>query len=72
MFDIYNRQNAMVSGFESQVVHNHPKNKALEQDMKVCLKRDIKDVRRKTSGATNYLDRIDSAEYGLEIFTSVI
>lgn len=70
--DIAHRQDAMTHGFENDNLFNHPKNKALEHDLKVCLRRDLKDTRRDTTGTVNYLDRIDSAEYGFEPFTGVL
>ncbi len=50
----------------------HPKNKPLVLDMRACVKADINDTKRKTSGTTNYLDRIDTSEYGIEFYTPII
>lgn len=63
-FEIGNRQDWTHIGFENKVIYMNPKNKALMDDFKVCVKRDKDDHRRKTTSTTNYLDRIDSFENG--------
>ena len=70
--DIEHRQDAMKVGLQNKSLWISPKNQNLIQDIKVCVKRDLNDSRRKTSGNTNYLDRLDSAENGFWPFVPII
>ena len=65
------RQDMVTAGLEQGAIKIHEKNKHLIQDMKSCTKADINKPERKTSGRTNYLDRIDSMENGVIPFASV-
>lgn len=72
MWGIEERQDMISNGIENKSIQIHKANKALVSDMQVCVKRDIQDPRRKTSGDTNYLDRLDSAENGIIPFAGII
>lgn len=61
-----------MAGFDNKSIYMHPKNKALKMDFEKCIKRDKNDPRRKTTGTTNYLDRIDSMENGVIPFAGII
>lgn len=61
-----------MAGFRSGRILLHPKNKQLVDDFETCVKRDKGDPRRKTSGTTNYLDRIDSMEQGVIQYASIV
>ncbi len=50
----------------------HHKNKLLVNDMEICVKSDRDRPERKTSGKTNYLDRIDSFENAFIPFIGLI
>ena len=71
-YNIIARQDWTQLGFENKVLFLHPENKALEDDFKTCLKDDIQSPKRKTTGNTNYLDRIDSMENSFLPFVGVI
>ena len=71
-YNIIARQDWTQLGFENKVLFLHPDNKALEDDFRTCLKDDIQSPKRKTTGKTNYLDRIDSMENAFLPFVSVI
>ncbi len=72
LFGIIQRQDTTILGLETHLVAIHPKNKSLVNDMRLCQKQDLNSSVRKTTGNTNYLDRIDSGEYGLEPFSPII
>jgi len=71
-FNIEARQEWTELGFGNGRLRNHPANKGLEQDIKVCIKEDYNKAKRKTAGRTNYLDRIDSMENGFIPFLGSI
>ena len=71
-WDLIERQNLTHMGFSSGIVYNHIDNKSLETDMNVCVRQDVSSPKRKASGRTNYLDRIDSMEQGLIEFGFII
>lgn len=61
-YSLIERQKFTHFGFLNKVLFNHIENEALEQDFRVCQRSDYQKEERKTSGTTNYLDRIDSFE----------
>ena len=71
-YDIISRQDIMENAFKFKILYNHKDNKAFEDDIKTTVKADINSPKRKTSGATNYLDRIDPTEYAMYPFLGTI
>ncbi len=69
---IIQRQQMTKIGFDNKIVYNHPKNKQLENDIRNCQRAEISNEKRKTSGLTNYLDRIDSMENGIIEYKNII
>lgn len=72
VFDIQNRQDLLAIGLENKRIYINPENIELVNDIKVCQKADIKSPKRKTSGNTNYLDRIDSMENAMIPFAHIL
>lgn len=68
-FDIIPRQDKIEVGFNEKVIFIHPDNKDYMNDIKVCQKADIHSPKRKTTGTTNYLDRIDAVEYSTQPYS---
>lgn len=66
LFSIAERQNKTILGITNGTLYFHPDNTALITDMKKCVKAEKYSPERKTTSSTNYLDRIDSMEYGLQ------
>lgn len=71
-YDIIERQDLLENGIKNKVIFIDSKNNLLIDDIKECVKADVQSPKRKTSGNTNYLDRIDSVEYGLYPFVGII
>lgn len=71
-FGIAPRQDTMINGFLTGKLSIHPNNKKILIDYKVCKKARIDEPERDTKGTTNYLDRIDSAEYSVQYYISVL
>ena len=71
-FGISNRQDWLELGFRNKKIINHSDNVKLENDIKYCLRADIQNSKRQTTGTLNYLDRIDSMENSVIYFLSII
>lgn len=71
-FDINGRQTATQTGMFNDLFIFHAANTPLINDFRICQKKNAYDPTRDTAGTKNYLDRIDSFEYGFQPFTHVI